>query len=170
MFTRLLHMRWQSELERDYQTVLTVEANGSVLVLGSEVDVYAAVDRLHGLMGSLQNSRTHPPIYPVSTEQQVMTPHSAILLSRGSNRRESRIKYFVELGYSRDKVESVLYSLPDAPDDDILARLVQCTPVRRVSCMGEWRGPGTVDPPPVRPVNPELLRHIVIDGSNVAMR
>lgn len=167
-FARLLHMRWRSELERDYQTFLTVDMNGSVLVQGSEVDVYAAVDRLGSLMSSIQNNRTHPPIYPVTTEQQVMAPQSTSLLSRGSNPRENRIKYFVDLGYSRDKVESVLYSLPDAPDDIILARLVQCTPVRRVSCVGDVRG--SVEPPPMRPANPDLLRHIVIDGSNVAMR
>ena len=194
------------ELERDYQTVLSSDSNGSILVQGSEVNVNATVNKLQSLMATLHSSRTHPhpAQYPVATEavttsfqrtssgrdldrilcelpsdvkqawvESVNPTHRAppINVIPRSDHRESRISYFMELGYSHEKVEAVLCNLPGAPDDVILSRLGQCTtphPVKRVPVGADVSG--SVEPPPMRPVNPELLRHIVIDGSNVAMR
>ena len=108
-------------------------------------------------------------------------------LPRGIDpRQEQRIEYFVSLGYSREKVERVLNTLPDAGDDDILARLVKSPQgheavgrkvgglcrSRARSQNGEPLSSGATNSRelPVKPMDPDQLRHIVIDGSNVAMR
>lgn len=207
-FARFLfseHPKMCTELEREFQTVLSTDPNSSVLVQGSERDVYATVNKLHGLMDTLYNNRSHPrpSQHPVATVtattslqstsigrevngidrilcglpshvkqtlvESVHSPPVNNVIPRGSDpRRESRIRYFVDLGYSREAVETVLANLPDALDHVILARLVQCMPVKRV--VGRGESGGSIEPPPARPVNPEQLRCIVIDGSNVAMR
>lgn len=99
-------------------------------------------------------------------------------------RQEQRIKYFVGLGYPREKVEGVLNTLPEAADDDILGRLIKSPQTHTVvkvgslcrsrarSQNGEPLLSGTTDSReiPAKPMDPDQLRHIVIDGSNVAMR
>ncbi len=173
------------ELEREFQAVLSPGADGLVLIQGAESDVYNTEAKLKSLMNTsaLRNghSLNHPPVtvathaQPTTSGREMLpdaqvanTPlrgartNSVIPRGSGDISRENRVKYFVNLGYSREMVESVLGSLPDAADDIILNRLVQCTPPQRVL--------GGDDPVPIKPVNPELLRHIVIDGSNVAMK
>ncbi len=174
-------VKMRRQLEREHQAVLTRGVEGVVLIQGFENDVYATNTKLINLMGTFQNGhiRQYPPPKPITSYGQP-TPNGQTLydhkpftrpplndsvIARGGDPgRENRIQYFVNLGYSRDMVETVLCSLSDAADDVVLNRLVQCTPPQP-------RAPGSVvDPLPVRPVNPELLRHIVIDGSNVAMK
>ena len=179
-------VKMRRQLEREHQAVLTRGVEGAVLIQGVENDVYATNTRLINLMGTFENGhiRQYPPPKPIISYGQPTpndqtlydhkpftrppsheTPHYKSVIARGGDPgREKRIQYFVNLGYSRDMVETVLCSLSDADDDVVLNRLVQCTPPQP-------RAPGSVvDPLPVRPVNPELLRHIVIDGSNVAMK
>ena len=86
---------------------------------------------------------------------------------------ERRVDFFVGLGYPREKVVGVLEALSaDANDDKVMARLVST--ISRES-RPRGAGPGAAGarvmmttPTPVK--DPSLLRPIVIDGSNVAMR
>ena len=104
------------------------------------------------------------------------------VVSRGVDpQKEQRIEFFVRLGFLREKVEAVLESLgPDTMDDDILARLVKVSSRspsstgQKVKNLNNSRPRGCSGEPllstPVPAKDPSLLRPIVIDGSNVAMR
>ncbi len=175
--------KMRRQLERENQAVISPGADGLILIQGAETDVYGARDKLLSLMNTSCNghSLNYPPTtvatsaQPTPTGQEIL-PDAQIaakplhgarynsVISRGGSDfgHEKRVQYFMELGFTREMVENILMSLADAPDDVILNRLVQCTPSQR--------SPRGDEPLPVRPVNPELLRHIVIDGSNVAMK
>lgn len=120
---------------------------------------------LEGLTSDLEGKRTRQEV-----------------ISRGVDpQKEQRIEFFVRLGYLREKVEAVLESLgPDTMDDDILARLVKVSSRspsstgQKVKNLSNSRPRGYSGEPllstPVPAKDPSLLRPIVIDGSNVAMR
>lgn len=108
----------------------------------------------------------------------------SLYLARGvDTHHEQRVKSFVDLGFVKEKVEFVIHTLPEAHDDDILARLISSHQGReavdevKMDVMGPDRCRiqigktcrGTVSCKP-SPKPPDQLRHIVIDGSNVAMR
>ena len=96
-----------------------------------------------------------------------------------SDQRKKKMNYFVNaLNYPREKVESILDQLgPDAADNDILECLVKvCRPsnmqMKALPSIGGiyHSGKGGGDPIAIPVTDPARLRHIVIDGSNVAMR
>ena len=114
--------------------------------------------------------------------------NSAVIPRAADQAREQRIENFTRLDYPRQKVEAVLDSLGvSAADDAILARLVRvCQSARlshatlstnhqKVKSLNTSRprsrcGEPIISVPVPSVVDPSQLRHIVIDGSNVAMR
>jgi len=95
--------------------------------------------------------------------------------------KEQKIEFFVRLGFPQEKVEAVLESLGlDTMDDDILARLVKvssrspASTGQKVKSLSNSRPRGCSGEPllstPVPAKDPSILRPVVIDGSNVAMR
>lgn len=95
--------------------------------------------------------------------------------------KEQKIEFFVRLGFPQEKVEAVLESLgPDTMDDDILARLVKvssrspASTGQKVKNLSNSRPRGYSGEPllstPVPAKDPSILRPVVVDGSNVAMR
>lgn len=79
---------------------------------------------------------------------------------------QAKIEFAVKLGYSERLARTALQRLgPDPPCNELLAELIKLAakqPPRALSPPP----PADPDPPPDR----ATLRHIVIDGSNVAMR
>lgn len=108
----------------------------------------------------------------------------SVLIPRDSSvcdpQREQRIQYFENLDYPREKVVAVLNSLgPEATDNDVLSRLVRvCSHGSAPDTGGRGgqlsnsrpRGLSGELPQPCSVTDPALLRPVVIDGSNVAMR
>lgn len=95
--------------------------------------------------------------------------------------KEQKIEFFVRLGFPQEKVEAILESLGlDTMDDDILARLVKvssrspASTGQKVKSLSNSRPRGYSGEPllstPVPAKDPSILRPVVIDGSNVAMR
>lgn len=126
---------------------------------------------LEGLKGNAERRKSDSEI-----GETAVVPGS---LRGVDSHREQRISYFVQLGYPREKVEGVVESLgPAATEDDILSRLVKMSgnihsaEQRGRLSHSRLRGfsgePMLSRPTPVR--DPSILRPIVIDGSNVAMR
>lgn len=79
---------------------------------------------------------------------------------------QAKIEFAVKLGYSERLARTALQRLgPDPPRNELLAELIK---------LAAKRPPRAPSPPPAIEPDPPLerasLRHIVIDGSNVAMR
>ncbi|XP_028175010.1 probable ribonuclease ZC3H12B isoform X1 [Ostrinia furnacalis] len=78
---------------------------------------------------------------------------------------QAKIEFAVKLGYSEQLARTALQRLgPDPPQNSLLAELIK---------LSAMQPPRALSPPPPRDPDPPpdraALRHIVIDGSNVAM-
>ena len=93
--------------------------------------------------------------------------------SMDTSRREQTIQDFVRLNFPREKIETIINSIGwEADYDDILRRLttlhVTAPPPRPMANLNMSR-PRTFTGEPMLS-STAVLRQVVIDGSNVAMR
>ena len=191
-----LHERHNSHYPPNLETRSRVEPTPTTSTIDSEEQLRNAIrqlppERLKDLILDATLNRTQQP-------QQARVP--VLLSRSPDQREKKIDYFVNTLNFPREKVESVLDSLgPDAADNDILERLVKvCRPTVKPGSSynppqqrGKYPGagggtngecmtpPSQLSPPlpmtslsPAPPVirDPARLRHIVIDGSNVAMR